>query len=275
MTIKFHDVSHYQGNYHPNGPTIAKATEGSTYTDAAYKNNRDRTLAGGWPFAAYHYLRPGNVKAQAVHCHNVVGQVPCMLDVERSTAGNASYTDVLTFIDEYRRLGGVMYLVYLPHWYWQGTWHSPNLQKLKDRKMSLISSNYTTYSDSGPGWSSYGGMSPKIWQFTSTPIDTNAFKGTQAALGALFKGTGTPAPTPNPVYLIGPYPGVVLKLGSVGNNVAKIQKKLNLNGYPLVADGAFGTKTDAAVRLFQSRHGLTVDGLVGPLTWAAIGRLPK
>jgi peptidoglycan hydrolase-like protein with peptidoglycan-binding domain len=31
----------------------------------------------------------------------------------------------------------------------------------------------------------------------------------------------------------------------------------------------FGTGADAATRAFQQTHGLTVDGVVGPLTWQA------
>jgi peptidoglycan hydrolase-like protein with peptidoglycan-binding domain len=40
--------------------------------------------------------------------------------------------------------------------------------------------------------------------------------------------------------------------------------------YPDI-DGNFGPKTKAAVEEFQSSHGLTVDGIVGPNTWAALG----
>lgn len=37
---------------------------------------------------------------------------------------------------------------------------------------------------------------------------------------------------------------------------------------PLIeADGYFGPRTERAVREFQRRSGLEVDGLVGPTTW--------
>ena len=35
-------------------------------------------------------------------------------------------------------------------------------------------------------------------------------------------------------------------------------------------DGIFGPKTEAAVKSFQRGKGLTVDGIVGPRTWAAL-----
>jgi hypothetical protein len=46
------------------------------------------------------------------------------------------------------------------------------------------------------------------------------------------------------------------------------QNLLNRFGYRLVVDGINGNATKAAVRDYQSRHGLTVDGIIGPRTAA-------
>lgn len=62
-----------------------------------------------------------------------------------------------------------------------------------------------------------------------------------------------------------------LKIGSRGSKVQYLQNRLNKLGYNAgAADGVFGSQTDIAVRLFQSRNGLTVDGMVGTLTWNKI-----
>jgi putative chitinase len=58
---------------------------------------------------------------------------------------------------------------------------------------------------------------------------------------------------------------MLLKLGSEGEDVKKLQMKLGVD--PI---GKFGPKTEAAVKGWQSEHGLTADGIVGDKTWSVI-----
>lgn len=64
-----------------------------------------------------------------------------------------------------------------------------------------------------------------------------------------------------------------LRSGAQGDAVVRLQRALATHGNSihLTVDGSFGLATDAAVKTFQSSHGLTADGLVGPKTWAALG----
>ena len=57
-----------------------------------------------------------------------------------------------------------------------------------------------------------------------------------------------------------------LKLGSRGAKVEALQSDLNMLGYELIEDGIFGRGTDAAVKNFQGKHELYVDGIVGHFT---------
>lgn len=60
----------------------------------------------------------------------------------------------------------------------------------------------------------------------------------------------------------------VLKTGSTGQPVRDLQQGLKDLGYdPGQIDGSFGPQTEAAVKAFQGDRGITVDGVVGPITW--------
>lgn len=60
--------------------------------------------------------------------------------------------------------------------------------------------------------------------------------------------------------------------GNSSTNVMIVQTKLKYWGYYTGAiDGVFGAKTKAAVKNFQSRKGLTADGVVGSKTEKALG----
>jgi putative chitinase len=63
----------------------------------------------------------------------------------------------------------------------------------------------------------------------------------------------------------------VLRQGDKSASVTLLQIKLRDAGYKVTADGSFGPGTEAAVKRFQAAKGLTPDGIVGRVTWAALG----
>lgn len=65
---------------------------------------------------------------------------------------------------------------------------------------------------------------------------------------------------------------VQLAYGSNGSSVKNLQKLLNQNGYNLDEDGIFGSKTQAAVKDYQKKNNLAVDGIVGNNTWGALNK---
>lgn len=66
-----------------------------------------------------------------------------------------------------------------------------------------------------------------------------------------------------------------LRLGSKGDSVLILQFLLKAVGRQTVtADGDFGKKTDAVVKNWQKKAGLTADGVVGQKTWASLLGVP-
>ncbi len=66
-------------------------------------------------------------------------------------------------------------------------------------------------------------------------------------------------------------PEAALSIGDRGQQVKRLQEKLNEQAEDLVTDGIFGASTHAAVVAFQAKHGLTPDGIVGRRTSEALG----
>ena len=197
MTIFFPDVSNYQAGLVIQPGTVAvvaKATEGTGYRDASFFNFEAQADRLGAVFSGYHYLHAGNGSGQADYYRAYTSR-PCMIDVE---AGSGGVGDVTAFMDRARANGTRVWGVYLPHWYWQQI-GSPSLTPITNRGAVIVSSNYTAYSDSGPGWAGYGGADPAVWQYTSSfayggqRVDFNAYKGTVEQFRALVLGS---APTP-------------------------------------------------------------------------------
>jgi len=102
-----------------------------------------------------------------------------------------------------------------------------------------------------------------------------------AAPDSLLCSRGDYAPRANPVYplrhpLAVGMPGA--RTTAVRRTVRSVQEALwmgsytNLAGGPIAIDGVYGPQTAHAVRAFQRRHRLVVDGKVGTQTWRALGR---
>lgn len=64
-----------------------------------------------------------------------------------------------------------------------------------------------------------------------------------------------------------------IRRGNKGKDVTEAQTILKSLGYDLGSygvDGDFGSATERAVKAFQKDHGLTQDGVIGPMTWDAL-----
>jgi peptidoglycan hydrolase-like protein with peptidoglycan-binding domain len=70
----------------------------------------------------------------------------------------------------------------------------------------------------------------------------------------------------------------LLRIGTGGWQVTRLQRLLRTQGCfpePAAIDGDFGEITEAAVKAFQELNGLQPDGIVGPVTWAALETAPQ
>lgn len=61
-----------------------------------------------------------------------------------------------------------------------------------------------------------------------------------------------------------------IQVGDCGDNVKQLQHRLNMAGFGLQEDGEFGPLTESAVKAFQLKSGLLVDGVVGDETRAKL-----
>lgn len=100
-------------------------------------------------------------------------------------------------------------------------------------------------------------------------LSENRWKEFKKAIGSDTKLTtaNKPAETKKPGK---PVLQRLLCVGDIGGQVKELQKLLNGHGYMLTIDGNFGKKTLDAVRAFQKKSKLTVDGLVGNKTWSKL-----
>jgi predicted ABC-type ATPase len=125
-------------------------------------------------------------------------------------------------------------------------------------------------------------MAQPAWNPALHPRTTQGPGGGQFAPG---QGGGGPAQQKQPAQKLSPHQqhlahlahlahlqSVQVQMGSAGESVLLAQRMMNRLGFPVKTDGQFGPKTQAAVRAFQKKQGIKVDGVVGPQTWGALNK---
>ncbi|CAM3421020.1 spore cortex-lytic enzyme [Hydrogenibacillus schlegelii] len=127
---------------------------------------------------------------------------------------------------------------------------------------------YTGPVDGVFGWRTYWAVRNFQYRF-GLRVDGAVGPATKAKLYAATRGWRPTAPA-TPARKAG-FAGPVLRVGARGGAVFDVQGRLKFLGYykgPV--DGVFGWRTYWAVRNFQYRFGLRVDGAVGPATKAKL-----
>jgi len=188
MSLFYNDLSSYDTGFKVQAGTplvVAKATEGNYYMDKQYHNFEQQAKALNITFSGYHFLIHSEnytPEDQAAWYFGFAKNTPCMLDVEREGVSTPNVDDCNRFIKALEALGGRVWAVYYPRWYWGIT--GGNLASMG---VPVVGSEYRPYDENR--WPlPYGGITPAIWQYTSTPRDTNAFKGSVDELTALVTG---------------------------------------------------------------------------------------
>ncbi|MGI8505348.1 MAG: peptidoglycan-binding domain-containing protein [Solirubrobacteraceae bacterium] len=105
------------------------------------------------------------------------------------------------------------------------------------------------YGASGISWWDWQEATPAAWSAVSRPVGALAGYAADTVMASFGK-------------------------GAQGDLVVWAQEHLISAGYATGVDGGFGVKTQRVVESFQTAHGLTPDGIVGPATWAALLRYP-
>ena len=67
---------------------------------------------------------------------------------------------------------------------------------------------------------------------------------------------------------LSPWP--VVQNGSQGHPIRTLQLLLRARGHNLTVDGMFGPATEAAVKAFQTSKGMTTDGIMSAQTWSTL-----
>ena len=244
---------------------ILKATDKNNGPEPAFARNYAGATAQGIKVGCYRYVYARTVAAAEVEARKVLAVIQgkampagVWLDVEDKTIRGIPRATMLKMIAAMTKIlqaAGYQVGIYTnPDWYnhvldvskitlpfWMASWGTNNG---KPQRKPTIKAQHTLAG----------------WQYTD--------KGRVA-------GISTAVDLSQIYRLIGQTKNAddgLLRKGNTGAAIKLLQHRLNLVGSQLTEDGVWGVQTDSAVRGYQYRAGLTVDGIVGPKTQAALVR---
>jgi hypothetical protein len=136
------------------------------------------------------------------------------------------------------------------------------LRRARDSRLKYVIWNRRIMSGAGgPSpwvWRSYTGTNPHTKHLhLSVVADQRCRDASPWMLPGMTGGSPSKYPT--------------IRRGDTGEAVKLIQRFLGVVGPGDLGYGQFGPKTEDAVIHYQRMRGLTPDGIVGPMTWAATG----
>lgn len=140
----------------------------------------------------------------------------------------------------------------------------PGVESVSTRFVEWLCANAARF-----GYSAEHQSEPWHWRYVAgdrVPAEVEAFHAGSTHVAGPAPVT-PPPPPPAPAASTLP----VLGLNARGDAVKELQRRLTAAGFPIAADGWFGPVTDKVVRAFQRSRKLLADGVVGPVTWRALG----
>lgn len=245
--------------------------EGNLTEDPKFKEHIEGCIAAKIPVGIYFFttaINRAEARQEAEYAVSLIKKYnlafPIFVDTEMSNNQHSGRSDsigkvtrteaVVGFCERIKELG------YVPGIYASDSWFVSQIDfdSVKQYKLWVAS-----YSRSPYRVPSYVG-----WQFTSK----HSIPGVSGNVDASYWYDEIGNPKKETEIKKNPYlkPSTTVRKGMKGQAVKWVQWELVESGYKIAIDGDFGPKTLAAVKDFQKKHGLKVDGLVGPITIATL-----
>jgi len=254
-----------------------KNSEGTAYVNPNWATDAADSKKVGIPYGSYYFARPGKASAVAsatffVKSGGATGTLPPALDLE---VNELSVPATIKWAEQWfstvKQLSGRTPILYTGGFYGWGTAQGLTEMRLwlaaypngyaNVRNVCNLPLPHTPSAWNSQGWS--------MWQYTSV-ANIPGIKGhtdlsaAEPLWWATVTGAGVKPPTPGQNR----HPAPIYAYGSHGPKVVYLQQVLHHYGYLTAkqVDGVFGETTYLAVRKWQYRIGIPVDGKWSSLT---------